>query len=249
MEETTNTLGENVTPSNNNGEINGSPTNQGEGETGDTNGGKTNSNAGVSSHFPFWKGDGYFYTGNPGNSYGQEKIEFDLPKPTTNTGIREPVPSMGKLVTKRAANVMMKKLEVEFNSKFEEYFTGDKHEAAREAFESLMPHRVIFGKEALLFLLGQAGCEGVRFYYCMGPNEKPSLVLVGVNIEEKDLGEETGTIYDPESTNVPDKDPQQPKAVERQKSAIVEVGGTDKSTYKVETFFDKSMRESNTSTN
>lgn len=44
-----------------------------------------------------------------------------------------------------------------------------------------------FGKEALLKLLDQVGCVGIRIYYAAKDDETPELLIVGVNEEGSDL--------------------------------------------------------------
>ncbi|MCX8056758.1 MAG: hypothetical protein N3F03_03995 [Ignavibacteria bacterium] len=44
-----------------------------------------------------------------------------------------------------------------------------------------------FGKEALMKLLEQEGCVGLRIYYASQEDGTPELVIVGVNEEGKDL--------------------------------------------------------------
>ncbi|HLF14748.1 MAG TPA: hypothetical protein VI932_07655 [Bacteroidota bacterium] len=44
-----------------------------------------------------------------------------------------------------------------------------------------------FGKEAILALLSQPGCAGMRIYYGTGQDGQRVLVLVGVDVEGKDL--------------------------------------------------------------
>ncbi len=46
---------------------------------------------------------------------------------------------------------------------------------------------VTFGKETLLLLLSQAGCEGIRFYLCKNQDHRTSLVMVGIDGERSDL--------------------------------------------------------------
>ena len=44
-----------------------------------------------------------------------------------------------------------------------------------------------FGKEAILKILNQDGCVGIRYYYGEKDDGTPVLVLVGVDAEENDL--------------------------------------------------------------
>lgn len=47
---------------------------------------------------------------------------------------------------------------------------------------------ITFGKETLLHLLSQKGCEGIRFYFCKTPTGKSSLVGVGIDADDNDIG-------------------------------------------------------------
>jgi hypothetical protein len=188
------------------------------------------------SHIPFWTGEGYCFGGGDISSADRFRItqlEFNLPK--QNEGSTQSkdteVAKMGKLVTKKAANVMIRDYLDDFEKLIRSFPEDKRKEAFREICDKV-PIRVTFGKEALLFLLGQSGCEGITFYYCKGPSTKPSLVLVGVGKDGKALGAGgDGTIIDreiinPKNPTSPECDPSIAKA-ERQKTAIVEVGGTD----------------------
>ena len=44
-----------------------------------------------------------------------------------------------------------------------------------------------FGKEAILALLSQPGCAGLRIYFATGEDGRRVLVLVGVDVEGKDM--------------------------------------------------------------
>jgi hypothetical protein len=77
-----------------------------------------------------------------------------------------------------------------------------------------------FGKETLLSLLSQEGCEGIRFYFAMKsekdwPQEKPkppywvdgiTLVAVGVN-NQKEIGAKNDFIIENIDTQLNDDDP------------------------------------------
>jgi len=76
---------------------------------------------------------------------------------------------------------------------------------------------VTFSKQVLLFLLAQHGCEGVRFYFCTNHLGGKSLVLVGVNEKDDDIGAPNGSI-------IPKKGGSFTEA-ENQATAIFEVGG------------------------
>ena len=55
-------------------------------------------------------------------------------------------------------------------------------------------HGGMFTKQALMELLSQAGCEGVRIYYGREEGGAPALVLVGVNSADADMAD--GTILE-----------------------------------------------------
>ncbi|GAB4022487.1 hypothetical protein [Spirosoma koreense] len=65
---------------------------------------------------------------------------------------------------------------------------------------------VFYGKETLLLLLSQPDCEGIRFYFCKNHKDKQSLVLVGIDSNERDLGlpDEFKTIIDPDLKSFPE---------------------------------------------
>ncbi|MFQ6113898.1 MAG: hypothetical protein ACE5NG_07385, partial [bacterium] len=44
-----------------------------------------------------------------------------------------------------------------------------------------------FGREAVLGILEQEGCVGIRYYYGLKDNGKPTLILVGVDQEGNDM--------------------------------------------------------------
>ena len=44
-----------------------------------------------------------------------------------------------------------------------------------------------FGKDAVRDILQQTGCVGMRYYYGLDENEKPVLVLVGVDSDGNDM--------------------------------------------------------------
>lgn len=55
-------------------------------------------------------------------------------------------------------------------------------------------HGGMFIKQALMELLNQPGCEGVRIYYGREEGGDPALVLVGVNSADTDMTD--GTILE-----------------------------------------------------
>ncbi len=44
-----------------------------------------------------------------------------------------------------------------------------------------------FGRKAILALLDQKGCVGIRYYYGLDENDKQVLVIVGADSDENDL--------------------------------------------------------------
>lgn len=184
----------------------------------------------LSNHIPFWTGEGYCLAGDSsikeGDRYRQSKIEFNLPKQVNADD--EPVSRMGKLVTKSAANSMHRDYIQAVNTILDKTNISKDD---RDALKKMITVQVMFGKEALMFLLAQANCEGIRFYSCFSPEALPSLLLVGVDKNKGDLGTEpNGTIIEKSEITIQFDSTEIDPAkiiVERQKTAIVEVGGTD----------------------
>ena len=46
---------------------------------------------------------------------------------------------------------------------------------------------VFFGKDALITILDQAGCVGVRCYFARTDKQQPTLVLVGTTADQNDM--------------------------------------------------------------
>jgi hypothetical protein len=46
-----------------------------------------------------------------------------------------------------------------------------------------------FGKDALLAILNQQGCTGIRYYYAIKDDGTPTLVLTGVDSNSNDLAD------------------------------------------------------------
>lgn len=86
---------------------------------------------------------------------------------------------------------------------------------------------VIFSREVINWLLAQRHCEGIKFYHCIY-KEKHSLVLVGVDKNDRDLGEKSprGSIIDLKFDEGRRKDTGE--LIAPQNSAIIEVGGPNK---------------------
>jgi hypothetical protein len=88
---------------------------------------------------------------------------------------------------------------------------------------------VIFSREVITWLLAQRHCEGIKFYHCINHEDKHSLVLVGVDKNDHDLGERSprGSVIDIKFDDVRPKDTGE--LIAPQNSAIIEVGGPNKS--------------------
>jgi hypothetical protein len=195
-----------------------------------------------SDHLPFWSGMGLCYEGkvpskNEGK-YTEQVLAFDLPKRKKASSVQDdpPVEEMGTPVTRSAANAMVKGYPELFKKEL-----GDKLGIEISSFtdaqifsfmEAVMPYSVVFGKEALLFILAQKGCKGIRYYFCKNHKGKPSLVFVGIKSFLKDFGGgKNGRIID-DADPIPDPvesngNAGTSKFAARQKTPIVEVGGTD----------------------
>jgi len=205
----------------------------------------------LSNHIPFWTGEGYCLKGNLDTPrkerYQKKQFEVNIPQhdevtaSTLTKKPKEPYVQMGKVVTKKAANAMILDYINDLgkaSKKLVEKFTEDLHkdiseiDKAKNAFNALTPYvpqHVIFGKEAILSLLSQPKCEAIKFYFCIGPNDNKSLVLVGINKEGEELGTD-GTFFNCDEINEPDiKDADQSttKGIDRQETLLREVGGTD----------------------
>jgi len=59
--------------------------------------------------------------------------------------------------------------------------------AAMKALEA-QPIGIVIGKQALLMLLGQKECEGIRLYFCKNPWGKNSVAAVGVRVMRDSAG-------------------------------------------------------------
>lgn len=186
------------------------------------------------AHEPYWTGNG-FVLENPDASgaqrYKKRSVSVNLPvKPT-----KEPVSSMGTIVSQNAANDLILAFYRNFIKKteklFEPYHGIEKGAAFLKTFtnqiDDILPHQTIFGKEALLFLLSQPGCDGIRFYYCLNPeHEKPSLVLVGVNKDQDEIGQKNKFLFGDVNSDLMTNNAGT-ISISKQSSALVEVGGTD----------------------
>lgn len=88
---------------------------------------------------------------------------------------------------------------------------------------------VIFSREVITWLLAQRHCEGIKFYHCINHDKEHSLVLVGVDKNDRDLGEKSsrGSVIDMKFDDLRPKDTGE--LIAPQNSAIIEVGGPNKS--------------------
>jgi len=110
--------------------------------------------------------------------------KFDEAELTYEVQSDDDVCGFGRLIAHDAANVLI-----------DAY-----HEHKVKLKDEKQPKAVTFGKEALLTILSQKGCEGIRFYF--GKRSKSlwqkeckyskfegmTLVAVGVDADNKDLG-------------------------------------------------------------
>jgi hypothetical protein len=198
-----------------------------------------------SDHLPFWSGMGRCYSGSnstdPDVKYPTRLLAYNLPerkkqgkpqkpdpKPNAN---KPPVNEMGTPVTINAANKMVKEYYDFFKNRLGRRF-DIKAKALNDIevlkfIEEVMPYCVLFGKDALLSMLSQGGCEGIRYYFCRNPEGKPSLVFVAAKANHDDFGGgSNGSIID-KSPPIPDPATSSSRKVARQKTPTVEVGGTD----------------------
>lgn len=195
----------------------------------------------------------------------EQKFEIEMnnhPTPKRkDTGRHDPY---GTPITKAAANKMVEQYwdNITGESLIEQIEIEADNEVKDSALAKAMmaaPGYVIFNKEAIAFLLSQKNCTGIKFYFCLNHNNEKSLVLVGVDENDCDLGciSTKGSIIDmdfPESitpekvknTAVIEKyesgnDAQSfsvgTGAVSREKSSIIEVGGPNFAT-KIVTLWD-----------
>jgi len=205
----------------------------------------------LSNHIPFWTGEGYCLKGDLSTPrkerYQKKQFEVNIPEPAEVTASstagsnKEPFAQMGKVITKKAANAMIidfihqlgeKAIELVKKSSEDLNKNTSEIDRAKNTFNSLsplVPQHVIFGKEAILSLLSQPNCEAIKFYFCIGPNDNNSLVLVGIGKDGIELGTDR-TIFNCDEINEPDmKDSDQSttKSILRQDTLLREVGGTD----------------------
>jgi hypothetical protein len=100
-----------------------------------------------------------------GQGFVEKELEFDLPGPP---GGAPPVVTAGTPISKAAFREMLKGYSP---GKF-----GTKS--------------ITFSKEAILTILAQYGCEGIKFYFVQRANTTTgqlSLVMCGVNAKNEDL--------------------------------------------------------------
>jgi len=169
------------------------------------------------------------------------------------------VDNFGDPITKNLANFLVQDFYIKYDvfledlNKIFDNKALDESEKKVKAIEifnkakSFIPLQVTFSKEALMMLLSQPNCAGIKSYYCMGLPEdkaavsdqetidedaerKPSLILVGVDIHNKDLKmdgkhENFINITYTEPPIEPDLDGTD--KVNDQETLAYEVGGTD----------------------
>jgi hypothetical protein len=122
---------------------------------------------------------------NTNKKFKEGELSFDLPDDSIVNGF-------GRYISKDVANVLI--------SAFRKYL---------ESHNDKQPYAVTFGKEAILSILAQKDCEGIRFYFGKrskdqwgekskyADKEGITLVAVGVDEKNKDLSTGGGYIIDP----------------------------------------------------
>jgi hypothetical protein len=60
----------------------------------------------------------------------------------------------------------------------------------RESMPQGAPIANFFGRDAIEEILAQNGCVGIRIYYAINDQDKPNLILVGVNADGNDQYQE-----------------------------------------------------------
>lgn len=124
----------------------------------------------------------------------------------------------GKPITLRAAKKMIDDHFENFFERLEAAGADQKDKIEKESAS------MIFGKETLLRILAQKGCEAIRFIPCIDREGNSSLVLLGVNESGGDLvavsklGEPDANIFDYffKMAQAPPDDEQRPKDGEPQ---------------------------------
>lgn len=68
-------------------------------------------------------------------------------------------------------------------------FRHRKDHIVRDEFRGkhLLPNSLYFDRESFDILLSKGNCKGLRFYFGMDPQDKVSLVVVGVNTADEDM--------------------------------------------------------------
>jgi hypothetical protein len=209
-----------------------------------------------------WSDEGYILE-IPGEAPGKntrKPIHYELPAREEDDN---KVSHFGRPISQNLANQLIKDLYIDRFQKVASVFndsaflnsinltlTDSQQESLTDEVVKRLDddqiYHISFSKDVLTMLLSQSGCAGIKFYYCKGLKDesgerKPSLILVGVNDDDKDLGTDAGTdsiIFWDETPGheIPTDNGQQSKA---QQTAAFEVGGTKKA---VTTASDKKIR-------
>lgn len=116
----------------------------------------------------------------PTEKYEERDLFFDVRNDDDVSG-------MGQPITAQAASAMIS----DYHSKIVQDLNSIRDDEKRKEFVENTTIAVIFGKETLLRLLSQENCEGIRFYSCLNDENKPSLVLSGVDVNGCDLSAKT----------------------------------------------------------
>ncbi len=180
----------------------------------------------LKNHKPYWTGNGYYLKkagiGRP-RKYEEKEVSINLPDKTQGNAS-----SYGSLVTKNAAAAMIEDFYFILSEKLEKLgFDKSQHSQLLNVLFDTFAANTYFGKEALLSLLSQPGCEAIKFYFCMGLNDKPSLVLVGLDADKEEIGMDKGKTITSDLSQEDALHGVDNSLVSRQETMIVEVGGTD----------------------
>lgn len=227
-------------------------------------------------NFPKLEVEGYALTnaGKPPKRGEKKLLKLKLPKKgDQTTNVENPnannvnVGNFGDVITNDLANYLVKDFYKKFNltindavkslKLFPDKILSQEQEEElvknlTEQIAPLIPFKVTFSKQALLMLLSQPNCAGIKSYYCVGLEEvgkpiKPSLTIVGVDKNDKDLkmdgSHNSGTIIvQPKIEKAELSKNQQFGNIESlandEETLIYEVGGTDN----VKTFNDPEVK-------
>ncbi len=106
-----------------------------------------------------------------GADYSDEEISFA-------TQSDDDVCGFGLPVSLEAGQRMIKDFQTELLRALQEAASNNNEEAIEA--NSKHPIAITLGKEALLYIMTQKECEGIRFYFCKNHEKELSVVAVGV---------------------------------------------------------------------